>query len=187
MKKQNQKIYYTAGLIMSIVLLLIFGAILPLLNKIKSASSNLSKNQAATENLYADWLSLRISEKDLNKIDQEKLEKNFLDPDRPMDFILNLENGIQKANLQHEIKIFTLSPSQTKEKSQTIPFQIALWGNFPNFMHFLDYLENMPYYAEIDSLQINAISKENLMGEKISNLIEGDIKTILNIKVYAKI
>lgn len=187
MKNQNKKIYYSIGLIMLIVLLLIFGAILPLLAKIKNAGFNLTKNQTATKNIYADWLSLQISEKDLNKINREKLEKNFLDADRPLDFILDLENSSQKANLQHEIKIFTLSPGQAKEKSETVPFQLILWGSFPNFIHFLNYFENMPYYAEIDSLQINRLTKDNLTNEKIPNLTEGDVKINLNIRVYAKL
>lgn len=188
MKNPEQKIFYTSGLIVLAILLLIVFGIIPLLNRIKGASSNFVQNQIAIENLYIDWLSLQVSAKELSKIDQEKLERSFLDPDRTLNFILTLEEIVKKANLWHEIKVFTLSSAagQTKELTNTIPFQITLLGRFPDFIHFLNYFENMPYYAEIDSMQIQRISKETLGAERTSNLTEGDIKATLNIKTYVK-
>lgn len=186
MKLLHQKIYFNLGLFILSALLLICLVILPLLNKIKNSSNELSKQNLIIDELYKKWLDLKVSQKNLEKIDLNQIEKPLLNSEESLDFILALENIAKKAELEQEIRTFSLSSPTTEQKFKTIPFQIVLWGTFPNLMRFLVYFENMPFYAEITSIHINRLDARSLITEKMPNLKEGDIKAILNIEVYTQ-
>lgn len=190
MKNSRYKIYYIIAIIAFLTIIILFGAILPLINGIKAKSANTATMLSQTDNLYSDWFALKTAEKTLKKIDENRLENIFLNPDQSLNFIVAIENIIKNNNLYHEIKILTLSPASPKsDKNEpakpTLPFQITIWGTFPNFMRFLNNLENLPYFVEIDSLQINRLSETDPIIKSFI-LNTGDIKATLNIKVYAK-
>lgn len=168
------------AVIVSIVVLLLFGAIMPLIKGVKTKSSDYVNNIAATNNLYADWLSLRTAEKTLKKIDENRLENIFLNPDQSLNFIVAIENIVKRNNLHHEIRLLTLSPTApnkgTINQNPTLPFQLTIRGTFPDFMRLLKDLENLPYFVEIDIFEIQHSGDITLPA----------LKATLNIKVYTK-
>lgn len=170
--------------------MLIFGIIFPLFEKIKSTGAKFTQAQTTARDLYANWLTLKISDKDLDKIDTKRIDENFLNPDQTLNFILLIEDIVQKTGLFHEIKIFTLSTSKEANSEATnkniIPFQITLWGEFSNLINFFNYFENIPYYAEINSLQIKEINQKDISPKNIYPFKTGDIEATLNINVYTR-
>lgn len=181
-KSPHLKIYLNLGWLILTALLLIFIVLLPSLNKIKQASQAQSAANLAIRDLYRDWLALQASEKNMQTIDLVRLDKSFLNPDRPLDFILTLEDIIQRTNLQHEIQVstFSISPS---EKIKSLPFHLTVIGSFNNLMDFLQYFENMPYYAEIENFQLKKLSAEEALRERTLSAQTGDFKAIMNIQV----
>jgi len=192
MKQLNQKISIVISVNILIIAALIFGIIFPLLKKIENTSAEFMRAQITTRNLYANWLTLKISDKNLDKVDTKRIDDNFLNPDQALTFILLIENIVQKTNLFHEIKIFTLStsketdPKAIDKDKNTVPLQITLWGKFSNLINFFDYFENIPYYAEINSLQIKQISQKDISSKNTYPLEIGDIEATFNINVYTQ-
>lgn len=190
MKNYYSKIYYIITAIVFIIAILLFGVIMPLIKGIKTKSSDYVNNMAATNNLYADWLSLQTAEKTLKKIDKNRLKNIFLDPDQSLNFIVAVENIVKRNNLHHEIRILTLSPAAqnkgTINQNPALPFQLTVWGSFPNLMRLLKDIENLPYFVEIDIFEIQHLGDMISPVLKSLNLGVGDIKTTLNIKVYTK-
>lgn len=198
MKNLYYKVYYIAAIVALTATVIFFGVILPLIKNTKAKSADFITTLGQINHLYDDWFLLKTAEKSLKKIDESRLENVFLDPDQSLNFILAVENIVKKNNLYHEIKVLTLSPVSSSQSGSapndqkinnqkaTLPFQITLWGAFPNLMRFLNNLENLPYFVEVDSFQIYGLSDKDLNAIKSSNLNIGDIRAILNIKVYAK-
>ncbi len=154
--------------------------IYPLINRISIASKECFNNQeilSKLEQRISLLKELRKNYKD-NQPDLLSLEKAFLDPEETVGFITNLETVAKKTNNSFEIKSVSSNPSDEKESSY-LTLNIYLWGSFSKSLDFLANLENIPYppyrLIKIDNLTIKRLAKE-----------EGDLETILSIKVYTQ-
>lgn len=183
---QKRKIYLTLTIITGLFLVMIFGVIYPLISKIKSTSFDLIQKKEILEDLEKNQQKISRLEKEYQLIKPEliKIEQNLLQqPEKTLDFIVALEGIAQKSNNQYEIKPIE---QPKKESSSSLDFQVSLWGNFPNLIRFLVYLENMPYLIEVTKIQIQRISQEGIIKKELTGLLIGDVATNLNIKVYTQ-
>lgn len=112
----------------------------------------------------------KIVYKELEEI-LDKAQDLFVDPQVPVDFIRFLENTAENCSLDVGISP-TTSGKFGNDYWQSLIFQISSRGSFPNFLRFLEKLENSPYLIEIQSLNI---SREGT-----------NVRAIFSIKVFAE-
>jgi len=168
-----------------IVIALLVFLIGPLVSKIKLISSILKEKKSAITSLEersGDYL--KFIQNKYNELEQKisKINNSFNDPEKAVDFIVAVE----------KIAVLTNNYQQIRETSSTeknvLSFQISLWGSFPNLIEFLAQLENMNYFVDSASLQITRIDERELTSliEKKVRVSDGDVKSVINIKTYAK-
>jgi hypothetical protein len=166
--------------------LVIFLVAAPLIRQIRNDGLELSAKKKGIELLYQDWRVLESSRKEYLKIEGELNSlPTILPPGEALKFIMLIENIAQSTNNQQEVSVIS---SNTKEKNdQPIDFQITLRGDFSNLIKFIAYLENAPYYNEINSVQIKGLSDKDIQsikeGER-TDLAAGDITSTLKISVH---
>jgi len=152
--------------------------------KIAASSNALKIKKSEIETVYARWQDLAQSQAELQKMqgDLEKINGVFVPPETPYDFINSLEELAKLSGLNYEINLVTLGP-QDREKTMT--FQIEFAGSFNNLMHFLRYLENMRYYAQIEALQISEAKKTG--PEVKTDVPGGGISGLITLKAFIEI
>lgn len=179
----KQKIYLSITTFGVIAVLLLSFGIYPLLKDIQKQSEDfisqkekMASIQREMKNFKEIESSYKANQDNLNKIDEL-----FVDPDVLMDFISFLEKNAQVSQLKIEI-----SPLAQKEEIEPWPslsFNISALGSFPDFLKFLEKLENSSYLIEIFNLNIKRLVEGEIKPETFSS---GDINATFSIKVYTK-
>lgn len=181
----KKKIYFWLAFFIIISLFFLVFVIPKLLRGIKENSENLFA-------LKGELLLLEKEKKNLEELEKiyqshqlslEKIETLFIDPKIPIDFISFLEKEAQLSNLK--IEIF-LTPTIKKEQDPwpSLSFRISTYGSFPNFLKFLNKLENSPYLIEIGDLNIKRLGEKDTLATKYPEISTGDVETSLSIKVF---
>lgn len=102
----------------------------------------------------------------------EKIDKIFVNPGLPVEFIAFLEKIAKDSKI--EIKISS-PPLREKDILTSLNFQINTTGFFPNFLSFFEKIETAPYLIEIQNLNVSKAGK-----------VEAGIAANLSIKVYSR-
>ncbi len=115
----------------------------------------------------------------------EKLDRLFLNPEVPVDFIQFLEE--ETGNLGLLIKIFpSIITSRETDPWESIGFQILLTGSFPNCLKFLEKLQASPWLLGVQRTEVQRISEKELQSEGLKDFSLGDIFFSIILKVYTK-
>ncbi len=182
-----QKINLTASGFLALLGLIIYIIAAPLVNQIKNDGLELSAKKQNIDLLYQDWRVLENSRKEYIEIENELNSLPAILPTgEALNFIMLIENIAQSTNNQQEVSVVNNAGNKT-EASQPLDFQITLRGSFPNLIKFLAYLENAPYYNEINSVQIKGLSAKDFQSIKEGDragLEADDIISTLKISVY---
>ena len=109
----------------------------------------------------------------------EKMEKLFVDPQNPVDFIKFLEDAANISGVQEKISL--LSAAQ-KDGLQTIVFQVSSSEDFLRTLSFLEELEYGHYLVGIENVAIRNSPK----GSDASLVSSGKVDASFSIKVFAK-
>lgn len=141
--------------------------------KITSLSEE-KENRKKMENLYRNY-----------QPDIDRIEKVFIDPDVPIEFINFLEETAGASQSQVKILSMTKKTDQ-KDPWPNLLFQISVTGLFSNFSKFLEKLENSPYLIETIELSSRALSEKELKSKEFENLPLADTSTLLLIRALAK-
>lgn len=182
----QQKIYLTLAISMVIIVVLLLLLICPLVDKIKALSAELKDRNdivSSYEAKSSDYLNWLRDEHTGLESGISKIDKSFVAPERAIDFILTVEQIAALTSNYQEIKEIS-----SAEEKNILSFQISLWGTFPNLIKFLAQLENIDYFIDSSSLQTTRIEERNLntLADKGITVSAGDVKGILEIKIYAK-
>ncbi|KKP98614.1 MAG: hypothetical protein US71_C0011G0029 [Parcubacteria group bacterium GW2011_GWD2_38_12] len=188
------KLYITIAIIIMILIALIFGAILPILGKINFLKEEYLSIKLQIVNTKERRSQVEKVEKEFEVIKDSiaKIDVALVDPSKFLDVIIKLEQLAEKTGNKHEITIIEIPKSQkdSKEKESSlfknIPFKVILRGTFENAMSFMNELENAQFYSKIEKVEMIKIEKPAQEDLKNNGLQEGDIKTTLNVKIYAK-
>jgi len=103
------------------------------------------------------------------KKEMEKIKESFLDSEKTVDFVVEIERIARKALVGLETKT-TEKMTEKNEAPPAFNYQIIVTGKFNNVMHFLEYLENIKYNIKINGLKISAA--------------ENGIEAIVDLEVY---
>lgn len=117
--------------------------------------------------------------------DFQKIEKFFIDPEVPVEFISALETIAKDCQMTVEI---SSTPSGRTEKDpwSLLFFQLGATTSFSKFLKFLEKLETSPYLIEIPSLNVRKLTEADLRLKEFEGKSLGDVKITLSLKVYTQ-
>ena len=182
-----KKIYLSIIAFAILNILLIVFIVFPLLKEVKKNSEAflLEKNKIASlskeeesrkkmEDLYKNYQS-----------DLEEIEKVFVDPEVPIEFIGFLEKTA--AVSQTQLKILSMTQKIEKEDPwPSLSFQLSAIGSFPDFLRFLEKLENSPYLIEASELNARSLAEKEIKSKELENFPLADTNIFLTIRVFTK-
>jgi Tfp pilus assembly protein PilO len=186
----QKKLFLILAVSLIVLVIFIWLLVLPLLDKIKTASYEYLSNQETLYRLAQAETSVRNLEKSYQEKqdDLSKVAGAFLSPEEIVGFISTLERTAEQTNNIFEIQT-TRPLTEKKEEIPSFYFRLSLWGSFSNLLRFLANLENIPYppyrLIKIESLTIKRLSERDLTASKL-DLKVGDIQSILNIRIYTQ-
>ena len=115
----------------------------------------------------------------------EKLDKLFLNPEVPIDFVQFLEE--ESKNIGLLIKISpSIITSRESDPWESIGFQILLTGSFPNCLKFLEKLQVSPWLLEVQMTEVKRITEKEFQLERLKDFSLGDVSFSVILKVYTK-
>ena len=177
----RKKIYFWFLFFGGIFLFLIAFLIPKFLRKIQANSQELIS-------LKSDLASFQKETKNLSKLSETyqnyqenlaKIDKIFIDPKLPIEFLDFLEKNAQISQLKMEK--FPVSKPETEPPS--LFFQISTIGSSPNFLRFLEKLENAPYLIDVLNLNVKKLTEGKIQSEGFS---PQDVEATFLMKVYTK-
>lgn len=173
-------------LCLAVLALFILSIDVPLAGKIRTVAQGHLSNQDILARFYQREKLARLLEDDYseNETGLNQLGNVFLNPDETVGFITDLEKIAQQTGNAFEIK----SASESKNGESFLNFRISVLGSFNGFVKFLAGLEDSPnsnyYLVEIEEINIKKMSASDLTKKTGLGLKEGDLESILSIKVY---
>jgi len=174
----QKKIIFMIALGIIILALVFVSVIYPLVNKIadysyrylsnKEILSGLSKRESLAKELRNDFQEKQDA--------LSRIEGALLGAEETVGFISTIESIAQETGNLFEIK--TASPSLLTSEGEPFLFlSVVLWGDFSELLNFIANIEDSPY-PPYRLMEIEGIN--------IKRLLEGDIETNLEIKIYTK-
>jgi hypothetical protein len=154
--KNNNKIYIILLIFALLSFFLIVFFIWPLTSEIEKNSNDLI---SAKNNEIA--LSAQINEAEnfkknyqAYKPNLDEIDRLFVDPDNPVDFIQFLEDTASAYKITSKISLPPSSQNYQGTSQNFIIFQFSSSGNFSAVSNFLKKIESSPYLIEIENLTI---------------------------------
>lgn len=180
----NRKIYVSIATIVLLAVFLIAFLIYPVFLAIQKNSQELLKAKRKiillskeTEGREKMEMLYRAYQQDF-----EAIEKVFIDPDAPLELISFLEETA--LNSQVELKISSVTKGMVKKDPwPNLLIQVSLTSFFPNFLEFLEKLENSPYLIEVLDLNVRQLAQKDVKSKEIPLV---DTTAALSIKVFTK-
>jgi len=186
----QKKALLVSSIILVVLVLFVWLVCLPLVNKIRAASSEYLFNQEILKKLdQRESLFKELEEYYQEKeSDLELIEGVFLDQDEAVGYISTLETIAEQTGNGFEIKTASVFGSAEGEE-YFLALRISLWGSFSNLLEFIANLEDSPYppyrLIEISNLTINRIELGRIIMSE-SGPKTGDLETQLVIKIYTQ-
>jgi len=185
----NFKNKINLSLVIFIILssILILFVIYPILKEIKINSEDLISKKQILASLERKIENLKQFQTIWSEIQPnlEKIDKLFIDPEVPIEFISFLEKTAGDCDLSVEISpIPTLKTAEDPWTS--LFFQISSITPSPKFLKFLEKLESSVYLIEIQNLSIKRLTETELKAKEFEKFSLGDVKVNLSIKIYTK-
>lgn len=175
----KQKIYLTGLCFLAGFVLIWLMIISPLVNQIRTDGRELAQKKQEIEAFYRDWQALEENKRAFREIQKELVgELTFLPAKEPLKFIEYVESMARQTGNHQEIAV---APAEKDAPANELGFRLATQGSFPNFLKFLIYLENAPYYNAIDTLKIRRLSQKEA---DMADGSAGDVSSAIELSVY---
>lgn len=193
----RKKIYFEILILIIAIAVLSFFGVRPIFSKINQTSQKIQETQFILSEFDQQKKYLENLENDSEKIKKENivLSQILIEPQNIVNFIIALERIADVTENQMEISVvapqkenmLNASTQQpvSKDEFYNVPFNLSLEGKFSSLMDFLILLENMEYYVDVESINVEAVTEQiQLENEEALEQYLGFIKTNLSVKVY---
>jgi len=153
----KKKIYLLIAIILIVIISISFFILIPTIKDIKNLNKGIDEQKLEIEKRYIQTHgSKRITNLNKIKTDVSKLSSIFVKKDFELEFITTLERLAAENNLEQQIK---LQPNNQKIAGliKSIPIQISLKGDFLDVLKYLQGLEKLEYYINIDSIDLTTL------------------------------
>ena len=160
---KNKIILTIVAFLLFIVLMVVF-VVDPLYQKIRNNSQDVlfqKQKLAVLESKINSLEKFKIIYKNLEEI-LIKIEDLFTDPEVPVGFIAFLENTADESQLTIKISPAALSKSE-QDPWPSLGFRVSSKDDFPNFLKFLEKVENSHYLIEFQNLSVDSLSGSSLL------------------------
>ncbi len=182
-----EKKFYITLIAAFVGLLIAAGAITPfLLAKIEKASAELAEKRKSSDILANKQGNFSIWREEYRQIKPEtdRIDSGFLASGNLLECIVAIEEIAKKTSSKYELKIIEEAKSDDKKKgakqeAEGISFQVSFWGSFSGFVRFVSYLEDMRYFNEVSTLQIQRLNQKSEEQFSVTEIV-----AVLNIKVF---
>lgn len=159
--RYQKKFLINVGMVAVILLSLIAFIIMPAINDIIKINQEITAERIALLKKFEQGLNIKKIEEELAEIEEsiEELDKILIKTGQELKFITELENLAQ--NNQIDINInpdFSGAPTAGKN-IKIIPLQINLSGEYRQLINFLQDLERMPYYYNLNLTTFSSRSR----------------------------
>lgn len=180
----KQKILISGGIGVLAVAVLFFILIWPLSVKIAQKSDEISETRKQIMAVEKKNKFGKKIEADLEKSKETmpKIKSSLIDPEKILDLVVILEETAAQTGNQFSI-------GESSFQSKFVSFSVNLWGSFANLNKFIKKLENLPYLAQIDDLNIRKLEPQEvaLKNQNAGPLISlGDVSAVVKFRVFAK-
>ena len=176
----KKKIYLTLIIFSLLIILIIVFVVFPLFRGIKNNSKELivqKEKFVALEAKITNLEKFKVLYAELQRFLKE-IDNLFVDSRVPVEFIGFLEKSSEKSQLEIEI-LPTSDKKIEKDFWPHLTFQITSTGSFPNFLKFLEKLENSLYLVELQNVSIS-----KLTGDK--DAVSDNVRADFSVKVFVK-
>jgi len=176
----KKKIYLTLIIFSLLIILMIVFVVFPLFRGIKNNSKELivqKEKFVALEAKITNLEKFKVLYAELQHFLKE-IDNLFVDSGVPIEFISFLEKTSEKSQLKIEI-LPTSDKKMEKDFWPYLAFQITSTGSFPNFLKFLEKLENGPYLVEVQNVSIGKLTGNN-------GAVSDNVRANFSVKVFVK-
>ena len=127
----------------------------------------------------AQGLNLKKIKESIKQVESniDGINGALIEPGQELEFVRALETIARNNQIKMEINSDFIGSKMSKEVQQ-IPIKLNLTGNYQQIVQFLQDIESLPYYYNIDSLVAN--SRTTASGINIISQVTGN--TYLKIK-----
>jgi len=162
-------------LIISLSLLLTAGLLFFAIQEIGKSAKTLTQKQNELQTIFAKNAG-NVSDQNLKNTWEQiapyesKIQQALPESTNLLPYQGALEQAAQKAGVQISV---SFTPTQTKTATKTIDHTVELKGNLGNFTSFLEKLENLPYFVQVNSFNVTS-----------SQGLDKESSATLSLKVY---
>ena len=151
----KNKIYLTSGIMILVTIGLWFVVISPAIIKIKSYNFDIHDKRVTLKILQKQKEQTDLLERDYKKTqeDTKKISQVFIFRERTLDFISLIENIASEYQISQEISLEELGKSSGDIQKLTL--QLNLKGDFINLIKYINKVETLDYYVDINSLNFS--------------------------------
>lgn len=181
--KIKEIISFSSPAVISMVI--IFFITYPTISYIQDIKEKITEQHRDLEIKYQNAKQLKKNSEKINQL-QDKLvvlDDIFVKQEQELGFITTLENIATKNNIDQKINLIKATPKTSKQTSKTPPeesmgFDINASGSYKNILAWLLEIEQLTYYINFESLNINTTSTEiNNTTENITIKLIGKVYT----------
>lgn len=160
-----------AGFILSMILI-IYYLIIPTLNDIKQMGLEIEKQKIDLEEKYQKGQSIKKLAEDLKKIEPlvDQLDIIYINNANSLGLITDLEKIAAENGIEQKINLVQ-TENNNNQYFQKIPIQLSVSGNFMNQISYLEKIELLKYYINIQSLEMSTAPQSSGSGSSLNTLI----------------
>ncbi len=189
---KKKKLVIISSISIIILTLLVLFIIKPVILKLENSSGTILGKKAELESLTQKETVLPRQEKELENLKDKlpKILRAIPAQDEVINFIIDLEQIAHKNNVTQSINIKegTAKAEKEEEGLRESVFKLTLAGSFPDIINYIINLENLEYYADINSLNItHQVSAPETVSEVGPTKLEpGTVNVNLDVALYVK-
>lgn len=159
----KKKINITIAVTLAVSLCLYFFLLDPVMDAIKKKKETISNLKIEMVNNREKALNMDILTNKLQKIEPqlEKLDSAVVMDSSGLDFIVAVENIAKKNDIEQHLDLKPQIADTSNANYQKTPLSIMAEGKLDDIYDYLDDLESMNYYFNIEEFSIEANDMEN--------------------------
>jgi len=150
------KIYSTLAVFVIIDALIAVFVIYPVFSGLRDASGKILYDKQQIKLIYQEKDDIENFKNNLSsyRLNLDKMEQMFIDPQDPLDFIKFVESTAATLNIDVDINLVN-STNQKSSSQQFSYFQINAKGGFLDVLNFIQNIENGPYLLKVNNLSVS--------------------------------
>jgi len=163
MNKVEKKLYIKAGVLLAVVLALLYASCFYLPSKIESLSLEIINNKKQIKQLNEQNSQIDDTRRKYAKLQENvnEVSECIIGYSNIFGFITNVKDAAKKNNVNLNINVSSDEKAKATNFLSYINYNIKATGEFDDIMHFLNNLESLKYYINIEKIKISSNDSNN--------------------------